>query len=353
MLRTWSAIFLFLAGHAFGQDAAPVAVVLPSQSAAVNELRLSGTVVAVQRAQLSARVDGAVANVLVDAGAEVEAGALLLQLDDSLQRYELARLSANVASAQATVNENQRLVDEALRLTRDNHLPQNELVLRKAALATSQALLDAASAERQAQQQRLDWHAIKAPFKGVVYRRMTERGEWVTRGTPVLELVATQNVYLDVQVPQERYGELASGAEVSIRPDTAPGRDIPARIAASVPVADAVSRSFRLRLQSTAGETALLPGASATAVFTITNADRSVLTLPRDALLRNPDGSFSVFTLTDKAGQLTAQRRQVQLGRTLGDVIEVTGGIEPDEQVVVRGNEILRHNQPVKLVNES
>ena len=347
---------LLFMSKAYSQEAAPVVVVLPSQSVATSELRLSGTVVALRRAQLSARVEGSVAKVMADAGTLVEQGALLLELDASLQRYELDRLSANVASAQAAVNENQRLVDEALRLTRDNHLPQNELALRKAALATSTALLDAARAGQRAQQQRLDWHRIVAPFKGVVYRKLTETGEWVTPGTPVLELVATDEVYLDVQVPQERYAELMAGAqsaEVSIHSDAAPQRVIPARIAATVPVADAVSRSFRLRLESKESAAGLMPGASATAIFALKNNDATVLTIPRDALLRNPDGGFSVFTVSENSGQLTALRRQVELGRNLGDAIEITSGIKKDEQVVVRGNEILRHNQPVMLADDS
>lgn len=349
----WGMLFCcLLATFANGQGAVPVEVVSSSQSTAIRELRLSGSLVALRRAQVSARVDGAVAKVLVDAGAQVEAGQLLLELDDSLEQHELQRLAANRASAQAQANEHQRLVDEAKRLTRDNHLPQNELALRQAALSSSIAQLDAAKAQVAAQQQRLAWHRIEAPFAGVVVTKLSEVGEWITRGSPVFEVVATQDLYLDVQVPQERYGDINEDTEISIMSDIQPDLVLPGRVAAQVPVADPVSRTFRLRIMASEPSAALLPGASARAVLTF-RQDGQVLTVPRDALLRNPDGGFSVFTVMEKEGRQTALRRQVKLGRSLGDAVEVLSGLPEDEPVVVRGNEILRHEQAVKIVGGS
>lgn len=345
-------LFCLCATWANGQGAVPVEVVSSSKSTATRELRLSGSLVPLRGAEVSARVDGAVAKVLVDAGAQVEAGQTLLELDHSLEQHELERLMANRASAQAQADEHQRLVDEAKRLTRDNHLPQNELALRQAALASSIAQLDAAKAQVAAQRQRLAWHQIKAPFTGVVVAKLAEVGEWLTRGSPVFELVATQDLYLDVQVPQERFGEIDEHTEIQIISDIKPDLVLPGRIAASIPVADAVSRTFRLRIMSSEPSAVLLPGASARAVLTF-RQDGKVLTVPRDALLRNPDGGFSVFTVAEKDGQQTALRRQVRLGRSLGDAVEVLSGLPENEPVVVRGNEVLRHEQAVEIVGGS
>lgn len=336
-----------------GEDLVPVEVAMPGQSMAVNEFRLSGSVTAVMRSDLSARVDGSVSRVLVDAGSRVQQGDLLLELDASLEQHEAQRLDANLAAAQANVDENQRLVDEALRLTRDNHLPQSELALRKAALATAKAELDAAQAELAAQQQRLQWHRIVAPFAGVVTRKLAETGEWVTRGMPVIELVATDDVYLEMQVPQERYGELDNNTEIEIYPDSNQQVALRGSVAAQVPVVDAASRTFLLRIKSDDPNAALLPGSSATALFRIRQGDATVFTVPRDALLRNPDGSFSLFAVVADGDQLLAERREVSLGRQLGSQVEITSGLKPGERVVVRGNEILRPKQAVKIVGES
>ena len=325
-------------------------VVSPSQQQAVSEIRLSGSLVAARRASLSPRVDGLVEQVLVDAGAKVDAGALLLKLDASLEQFELARLAANLEEASADADESQRLVDEAQRLTRDNHLPKTELALRQAALAAAKARLEAARAARSVQRQRVQWHQLPAPFAGVIVDKMTESGEWVTRGTPVLELVATEDLYLDVQVPQSQYGALSENTQVVIRPDISSQETVPARIEAQVPVADSVSRTFRVRLVATEPHPALLPGASATAIFTLTNQDQSVTMVPRDAILRNPDGGFSLFTVEEREGQLLARRQRVTLGRESGSEVAVLSGLPTQARVVIRGNEVLRNDQPVKLV---
>ena len=239
---------------------------------------------------------------------------------------------------------------EAERLSKDKHIAQTELAERQAALASAQAQLDAARASVAAQQQRLRWHQITAPFDGVVVNKFTEQGEWVSRGSAVLEIAATDQVYLDVQVPQERFTSLSPDTKITIIPDARPELELSGHIAARVPVADSASRSFRLRIISDQANPALLPGASATALFTVQESQEPVLTIPRDALLRNPDGGYSVYVIEPAEGGTIALRVPIKLGRELGTQIEVTQGISASQQVVVRGNETLRHQQPVQIV---
>lgn len=329
------------------QGGSPVEVSTPTPGIATTELRLSGTVVAAKRANLSVRVDGFVDDVLVDVGAKVSKGDILLVLDDAAERHELDRLVANLDAATATNNEHKRLVEEAKRLTKQKHLPQNELALRQAALNESAARLEAAKAAMLAQQQRLSWHQVTAPFAGVIYRKSTEIGEWVNRGHTVFELVATDNVYVDVQLPQEKLGALNLKTGVQLLSDTNSKQPIPAQVNTIVPVADPSSRTFRARLSPAQP---LVPGTSAVAVFNFSAAAEKVLLVSKDAILRNPDGAFSLFTVKQQGDQLLAQRQQVSLGQQIGNQVEVLGGITAADKVVVRGNEILRHDQPVSIV---
>lgn len=337
---------------AWSQDeAAPVEVVTPADTTLTNTLRLTGNLVSAQRASLSSRVDGLISTVAVDAGDRVKAGEVLLTLDDAVEKYELERLKATTEAANAQAREALRLVNEADRLAKNNHIAQNELALRRAAMENANALLAAARAEQLAQQQRVDWHSLKAPFDGVVHSKLTESGEWVTRGTPVLELVATDRLYLDVQVPQERYSELTKDTEVTVMPDSLPGTQLTARLTALVPVGEAGSRTFRARLVLDQEENeGLLPGFSAVALFNLADTNKRALMIPRDALLRNPDGSFSLYIIESGEGKPVAQRRQVKLGFQSGTRVEVIDGLKAGEQVVVRGNEILRHGQTVRIV---
>ena len=334
----------------YAQSPAPVAVIAPQKRTASQSVQLSGTVRAVQVAEISSRIDGAVATVLVDDGSRVNAGDELIALDDRLESIELTRLEAELAQAQATFDEAQRLVHEALRLSKQKHIALTELAVRKANQATSQAALKGAKATLAAQQQRLQYHHITAPFTGVVTQRFAEQGEWVTRGTAVLELVATDATYSDVEMPQALFYSLSSNTQVKITPDTNPKLTLPARIATSIPVANDASRTFRLRLLAENPGNALPPGSSATATFNTAQTNDTVLTVPRDAILRNPDNSFAVFVINSQSEPAVAKRQPVKVGQILGDQIEVTSGLAANSQVVIRGNEILRNDQPVKIV---
>ena len=68
----------------------------------------------------------------------------------------------------------------------------------------------------------------------------------------------------------------------------------------------------------------------------------------RDALVRYPDGSYSVFVVQDAGGRSTVAERRVKLGRG-GSRVEVLEGLRPGERVVVRGNERLRSGQSVRI----
>jgi len=338
--------------YAAAQSAVSVVVVSPQSQSASQTLRLSGTVNAVQVSNLSARVAGAVENILVDDGSVVKAGDILIKLDETLERAEFDRLNAELTRAQTEADEAQRLVSEAKRLRAANHIAATELALREARLASAKANTQAVQALVTAQRQRLNYLNIKAPFSGVVTRRIVELGEWVTQGAAVLELVASENTLVDVEIPQADFYRLRSDTRVEIKPDTHSDVILPATIAAKVPVANVATRTFRVRLKADEVNAALAPGTSATATFYIASENDSVLTVPRDALLRNPDDSFALF-IVDQKTPLKAMRISVEVGRMSGSTVEILNGLSPDSQVVVRGNEILRHEQPVTIMTKS
>lgn len=327
----------------------PVVVTSPIKSVPMNQLKLTGTLVSKQRSSVSSRVSGQVNKMYVEAGDEVKAGDILLELDDAYAQIELRRLQATVAVANAEVKEDRHLVDEGKRLAANNNLPQSELVLRSTALEAALARLAAAKAELAAQAERLKWHKVIAPFNGVIYDKLTEQGEWVVPGDALLELVSREQLYLDLQVPQEKFLDIASVSEVEVLPDSIERKTIKARVATVVPVAVDGSRTFRVRLSMLDSHEALVPGFSATALFNLAKGDQEVLIVPRDALIRNPDGGFSLFTAENVDGVYVARRQMVKIGERSHTGIEIKEGLTANAKVVIRGNEVLRNDQPIKV----
>lgn len=335
------------------ETASPVSVVMPSQQNVGQQLTLTGTLTARQHARLSARTDGLVSRVLVDAGDKVSAGQVLLELDPALATQQLQQLAAASRVTRAELTETERLVTEAEQLTGQQLFPQTELALRQANLARAEALHQQALAALARQQEVLARHKLIAPFAGVIAAKLTDAGEWVNLASPVLELVALSPLYLDIQMPQEHFQALNNLQQIKVRSDMQPDTELTAEIIATVPVIDATARSFLVRLQlqqpeplpEQSGQLQLLPGTSASATFNMaTRGERNVI-VPADAILRHPDGSFSVFIVRDNI----ASRRLVTLGRRNGEGIEVRDGLAEGDAVVIRGNETLRDGQQVSI----
>lgn len=333
-----------IADHA---TAAPVHVMTPQKLTLTRDLPLTGTLTAERNARLSPRVDGLVRTLLVDAGDRVAEGDVLVELDAELAEHALGRMSAQALQSKAQLTEAQRLVIEARKLVRERHLPRTELERREAELELAKAAYAASQAAEREQAEIVRRHALPAPFDGVIARRLTDVGEWVTRGGPVLELVGTDRVRLDVYAPQEHFLAIREDAAVQVR---IAGADEPqqGRIAALVPVGDAGARTFLVRIILEGDDVPLLPGASATAVIKL-QGSRPALAAPKDALLRYPDGTHTVFVIEQQNGQTVARERRVEVGRS-GEQVEILEGLSPGERIVVRGNESLRDGAAVDIV---
>ena len=344
----WLLLIAALPAPLEANDPAPVAVTTPITATAAETLRLSGSLSAERHASLSPRADGLVTEVLVDAGSRVEAGDVLLRLDPAIAT--LARDEARAASAEARAHlaEARRLADEARRLRESNHISATEAAAREAALALAEAAADGARARARSAAEALARHQLTAPFGGVISARHSEAGEWVNRGDTVLELVALDPVRLDVRAPQERFADIGPHTPVTVLPDSRPGVRLDGRVAARVPVSDPAARAFLVRVviddPGPAGD--LLPGTSAIALFQLDDGKPRLL-VPRDALLRHPDGGHSLFVVADGR----AQRRPVTLGPEGPDGVAIRTGLDAGERVVIRGNEALRDGQLVTVID--
>jgi len=327
------------------QDKMVVEVMTPQLSVDSQTLVFSGTFTAQKHSMLSPRVDGLVSEVTVDAGSQVIKNALLLKQDSVLIQKQLNAHMANVKKAQVELDEAERLVKEAQRLVQKKHIPENELAIRMANLELSKASLLAMKASQKTLEETMKRHELIAPFSGVIRNKMTEVGEWVSRGDPVLELVSLDDISLDINVPQEYFSMIDKDTSVTVSSDLYPDHIIDAHIQAVVPISDEGIRAFLVRITLDSKDLVLVPGTSALATLAVNNGDNMHLLLPRDALLSNPDGSHSVFIIEDNK----AIRRKVELGRNSDNGITIVSGINKDDLVVIRGNEVVSNQQSVHV----
>jgi len=327
----------------------PVTAVEPEIGQGSQVLALSGSLVARRTAILSPQVAGLVATVRIDAGDRVAAGDELLRLDEDLAALEVRRAAAVVEEARRTLLEAERLRDEGRRLVESRFVPDTEVQAREAAVLQAEAAVSRVQSELQIARERLTHHVVTAPFDGVITRRLVEVGEWVGTGAAVAELVAPDELWLDVRVPQAYWTRIDADTRLRAFADPAPDTALDARIHARVPVKDPAARTFLLRLRVDDDSGRITPGMSARVELQLPGAE-SVTTVPRDAIVRYPDGTTTIWVVDTSADTPIAREREVELLRLLGDRVELAGTLDPGLRVVTHGNERLSEGETVRLV---
>lgn len=331
-------------------DGPPVSVATAQTRPIVEIVRVSGTITSPQSAVLSPSVGGLVQAMNVDAGDRVRAGDVIVTLDRELEELALERASAEAAQALAMRDDAQRRLDEAERVGPTQAIAESEIRSLRAQLARAEAALMAAQAAVRQQEAIVRRHAVRAPFDGVVSRRIAAVGEWVNPGSGLVELVATEQLRFDFRVPQQHFAQLDANTGVTISVDAAPDRDIPGRILAIVPVKDPGARTFLLRaVAKTDSGLSITPGMSAQAALRI-DAHRSGVVVPRDALLRYTDGRMTVWTVDGTGASAIVREHRIETGVEFDGFIEIRSGLEAGAIVVTRGNEALRDGQTVSVL---
>ncbi|WP_240701100.1 efflux RND transporter periplasmic adaptor subunit [Pseudoalteromonas sp. CO325X] len=345
MIRAWCICLLLISGCLSAQTAVNVVVKEVNTQSIERTLALTGTLRAARHAQLSSLSDGVVTQIHAQAGDEVAKGARLLSLDAALVQAQLQALTGAKRRARIAVDDVQRRFNEAQSLSQQALMAATELADRQAALQSAKASLTEAQANERYHKELLARQQLHAPFSGVVAERFVDVGEWVTRGQAVFELVSSEQLWLDLHMPQEHFGAIDLAKQVRFEVPGKASRGFTAKVIAKVPVIDSASRSFLLRL-AVPPQAGLQVGLSASAEIVLNKTDEQSVVVPTDALLRHPDGGYSVFVISaDKA-----QRRFVRIGERINGHIEVLSGLEPGMKVVTQGNELLRQGQAVTVV---
>ena len=349
--RTLTVLALLVAAPGGGVPAATLAPVELSQARRaplVEELDLTGSLTAPRTARLAPAVSGRIQRIDVDAGDRVSAGDVLVVLDDELARLELAQARAAEREADTQLADARRRLEEARRLASRQSFAETEVRSREAEAARAEAVLERLRAVSAYDEALVDRHTLTAPFDGVVARRDADLGEWVGPDDRVLDLVAVDRLRLDLQVPQRYFGRIDPQISMSVQVDALPEERFEAAISEVVPVSDPSARTFLVRARLDNRDGRMTPGMSAQATLRI-GTGREGVVVPRDALIRYPDGRTVVWVAAGEGERRRVEERRVATGLTTAREVEIRDGLAAGAEVVVRGNESLRQDQEVRV----
>lgn len=229
--------------RALAKELAPTPAPSPG-AARASVLEATGELVPPVRSELTSRLIGRVARVLVDEGARVSAGQPMLELETDYLKLEAERAEAESARASAALGDAER------DWTRKKGLLEKGSVSPAAADRSESAWLQARASKASAEavaglaRQRLSDAVLRAPIDGVVLERRSDVGEKLAEGTVTFVVVQTAPLKLRFRVPERYVGEVAPGASVSAEVDPYPGETFSGKVSVVVPAVDPQSRTF-------------------------------------------------------------------------------------------------------------
>lgn len=294
---------------------------------------------ALDDASMASGASGPVARVTVREGDRVKRGDLLVEVDLDVAGAQLTSAEAAVREASAELDRRKSALDRRTSVS-EGVLAAEELSEARAAVAVQDARV--ASLEAAAQQARavVGRHRMRAPFDGVVAGRYVDPGDWVSIGTPVVDLISNEAVELRVSVPLELSRRLEPGLTVTI------GEEGSGELIAVVPTLDRSTRTALVRITPDPA-LGLTAGQTVDVALPIQWTDVGVK-IPRDAVLLDPkqDRVLKVVAGAAEAVPVTVLAR----GET--DVLVQSDSLQVGDKVVTRGNERVRPGQPLRFEGE-
>ncbi|WP_347469627.1 efflux RND transporter periplasmic adaptor subunit [Burkholderia stagnalis] len=326
-----------------------VNVVHPADAASGGRLSLPGTLRGYVEAPIYARASGYVLRWQADIGAHVKQGQLLAELDTPELNQELAQATAQRQQAQAALALAKTSFERAQQLRQRDAVSQQELDDRQGAYKQGTANLAAADANMRRLTELKGFQRIVAPIDGIVTQRNVDVGDLVSSGNAgraLFTVVQADRLRLYVQVPQAYAQQVKTGQHVSVAQAELPGQTFDGTITRTSEAIDVATRSLQIEITLPNPDGRLLPGAYVQATLPMAPAGR--LSIPANTLLFRAEGP-TVATV-DAHGQI--RLKPVTVLRTVGQTLEIDGGITPDDRLVVNPSDALANGDQVVIAKQ-
>lgn len=289
-----------------------------------------GTLISNESVLVSPEISGRITAIQFDEGQDVKAGTVLIKLDDSIYKAQLAQAQASLVLSKANYARAQTLFKQQTGTGRakDETLAQ---------LNTDLASVDLAKAQ-------LDKTAIKAPFDGIVGLRQTSVGNYVTPGQGLVNFESIDPLKVDFRVAEIYLNAIGVGQKINVSVDAFPGKTFAGEVYAVDPKIDSAGRTVVMRAKLPNPDKTLRPGLFARVNLVISENNDAIM-IPEESLIPQGTEQFVYKIVDGKAAMAKVTTGQRQSGQ-----VEITNGLKVGDQVITAGQIKVRPDNPVKVI---
>ena len=277
-------------------------------------------------AQVSSQVPGRVSQVYVEAGSRVQAGAPLVALSAKEFQARVSQARGGQAQAAAQLAQVSANYQRYQRLLKEGAVSPQEFEAMEARYKSAQAQLSQAQAQVQDAATMEQYTVVKAPKSSVVAERRAAVGDLAQPGQTLLTLYDPNDLQVEGEVNDEYRSHLSPGMAVALAVPAA-GLEGRAVLQEIFPISAAPSRTFKVRTEKLAA-TGLIPGMFARLTIPL-GKTRGIL-IPQTAVRQ-----VGQLPMAEMLVEGRPRLQLLQLGRQLGDKVEVLSGLRPGDRIIV------------------
>lgn len=326
-----------------------VGVTKPSTEPATDQLVLPAQLQAYVESAIYARTNGYLLRWTRDIGSHVKKGELLAEIDTPEVDQELSQAQAARQQTEAQLQLAKSTAERWTNLRKTDSVSQQEADQQASAYTQAQANLAAADANVRRLQQTESFKHVYAPISGVVTRRNTDVGALITAGSAtqskeLFDIAQVDPLRVFVSVPQTYATSIRAGLPAYMELREYPGQKFSGKVVRSADSIDPATRTLLTEIDVPNKDGHLLPGSYAEVHFAVP-IQTTRISVPVNALLFRPEGPRVAVVGSDHKVHMKA----ITIGRDFGTKVEILGGLDPNDQIVVNPADSLEDGQEVNI----
>ncbi len=313
---------------------------------------LQGKVDAVNVAMVNPRGQGGVVrSINVKQGQAVSKGQLILRLDNAIASQQLAAAETQIAGLEAQVKLTQSVYERTQNLWKNNIGTEVQVLQAKTNAEGAQAQLNAAKANVQLAREAAGQANVYAEMSGVVDVVNVKVGEFFSPQSAAMpqsgiRIVNTNNLKVLVQVPENYISNIKEGAAIRVTFPELDNKVVTTKINVVSKLVDPVSRTFFIEAQLPQDKALKANQIAKVQILDYTN--NAALSIPLNTLQTDDKGKF-VLVAVNENGKLIARKKEVQIGKLYGDLIEIKTGLTQGDQLITDGFQSVYDGQVITL----
>ena len=331
----------------------------------------SGTIEENNGVSLSFPVGGTVKQLNIAEGQSVAASQLVAVLDATTLGYLVSASSATVGQAQAAVGQAHVGLAQAeksaaqaldaykrMKLLHDNgSLPeikwvevqtryqqaQDAVNQVRQQVSQAEAAVQTAKAQKNISLKNLHDTRLYAPSSGYISKKFTEVGQNIAPAQPVAMLVDIRQVKVKISVPEDEIARVRLGQTLRFTVSSLLGKSFTARVTEKGVAADPITRSYEVKALADNADRKLLPGMVCD-VYAQQASPTAAFTLPANIIQIDVDNRPFVWTVVGGV----ARKTSVMLGESVGDNVQIVGGLSSKDRIIVEGQQKVSNGMRVE-----